>query len=79
MQRLDNNCLNQLWSKWYTKNGPTQGYIPNYDYMDRKNVWTSRFEDFLFSNGAYVIQIDGIKYLEFFEEKDITLFLLKWM
>ena len=49
----------------------------------RVEFWDSsrkrKFEDWLFDQGAVLVQDNGRCHLAFFDERQMTLFILKWM
>jgi hypothetical protein len=77
-------CLRNAAQQFLTDSG----YVAQYqNYMvppPKPNVhlWDSiryrKFGDWLFDQGAVLTKVDGRCHLEFFNESDMTLFVLKW-
>ena len=80
--RIESDALNEMWQKWLHKRFPDQiGNLAWVDHIDRVNLKYGRgrdFDQFVWSSGGYLRQEFGRRHLEFFEDKDATLFLLRW-
>ena len=77
---IDSTILDRIWRNWIDSmaDTPSVRAIRYSDTGSRFSTLNRKFEDFLFSNGAIVIQEEGKRYLKFFDAKNITLFLLKY-
>jgi hypothetical protein len=80
--RIESDTLNEMWQKWLHKRFPDQiGNLAWVDHIDRVNLKYGRgrdFDQFVWSSGGYLRQEFGRRHLEFFEDKDATIFLLRW-
>lgn len=80
--RIESDTLNEMWQKWLHKRFPDQiGNLAWIDHIDRVNLKYGRgrdFDQFVWSSGGYLRQEFGRRHLEFFEDKDATIFLLRW-
>ncbi len=72
---LEHDLLNQIYQKWYygTAEKPRWPKTYNKGYRDQ------RFEDWLWAQGFTVVQQNKQRYLKFSgDDRNLTLFLLKW-
>jgi hypothetical protein len=82
-QTLSNADLQKLWANWLlTLQGQHisgYGLMMNYDTQHRNYGPARSFEDWLFSQGAVVKQVNGKRHLEFMKPEQATWFKLKWL
>lgn len=81
--RIESDKLNEMWQKWLRLRFPEQnGPLSWGDHIDRVNLRYGRgrdFDEFVWTCGGYLRQECGRRHLEFFEEKDATIFVLRWV
>lgn len=71
------DVLETVWARWHQQEyGETQSI--RYRNLHRSNYKARRFESWLFELGAEVRQINKQRHLRFFNEREATLFLLRW-
>lgn len=80
--RIESDRLNEIFQNWLHHQFPSQ--IGNFlwsDHIDRVNLKYGRgkdFDQFVWTCGGYLRQENGRRHLEFFEDEDATMFVLKW-
>ena len=82
--RIESDALNEIYSKWVIKNYPANAknhslYWNN--HIDRVNLTYAQgkaFDEFVWQSGGHIRQENGRRYVEFFDDLDATMFLLKW-
>ena len=79
MYETSPEALDRVWER-YLKNFTREKsrYFEKYNYVSRKSATGQRFEDWLFSQGARVVQKDHKRFLRFYSEDDAIMFMLKW-
>lgn len=81
--RIESDKLNKMWEKWLRLRFPEQsGPLPWADHIDRVNLKYGRgrdFDHFVWSQGGYLRQECGRRHLEFFDDANATLFMLRWV
>lgn len=80
----DPKLVNKVWERWLDENvkfsqPQHQNRIKNYLNVSKYSNESKRFEGWLFEQNVMVKQINKKKYLQFFDEHDATLFVLKWI
>ena len=78
-------CLQNAAKQYIIDSGEFELQMKRYRRMPTLRVerWDSmrkrKFGDWLFEQGAVLVQKDKHCHIEFFDEQSMTLFLLKWM
>jgi hypothetical protein len=82
-QTLLNADLQKLWANWLLnlqgQHISGYGLRMRYDTQHRNYGPAIDFEDWLFSQGAVVKQVNGKRHLEFMTPEQATWFKLKWL
>ena len=80
--RIESESLNEMWQKWLHQCFPHHiNKLAWNDHIDRVNLAHGRgrdFDQFVWTCGGYIRQENGKRHLEFFEDEDATMFVLRW-
>ena len=70
--RFNNDILNDVYNKWYIANRPKRYHpINGWSYNSGRDI---NFEDWLWSEGAKVVQENHVRYLEFYDNDNAIMF-----
>lgn len=77
---LSTEILNKVWLKWGSDNlhADDLRYDSVYDRVARRTINALKFEGWLFTQGATVQQVNHKRYLQFTDDQDATVFILKY-
>lgn len=72
--------LNRIWQDWNVRNskGGRRVFETEYTYIQRKSTRAQQFEDWLYENGAWVVQRAHKRFIRFYDEDKALLFLLAY-
>ena len=77
---VDQGLLDKVWSKWLTSKGssPRTLYLSRtYTNISRNIPIAKQFEDWLWQEGAMIKRENKKCYLQFFNDDDATMFVLR--
>lgn len=71
--------LDRIWQDWNLRNCK-RGHIyeVHYTNVQRRSTRAQKFEDWLYDNGAFVVQRDHKRFIRFYDEDKALLFLLSY-
>jgi hypothetical protein len=78
--RIESEALEKIFQSWFEKTYPG---VPTYtiQHIDRINLFYGpgkEFENFVWQQGGHIRKENKRRYAEFFEDRDLTMFLLRW-
>jgi hypothetical protein len=82
--RIESDTLNVIFQKWLIQNypnqdkGSTRSYFYHIDRVNLKYGEGKEFDLFVWQNGGIIRREDRHRYAEFFEDSNLTAFLLRW-
>lgn len=79
-QTLSSAALDEIWINWNRHQKPVTlaNYACPYSEIDRNSIVAQKFENFLWTQGAHVKQMNHERYLVFFKQENTLIFVLKW-
>jgi hypothetical protein len=79
-QQLDSDFLDQVWCKWVARKYPKRKYFAKrYKHIARNGIDGQSFETWLWKQGASVKQENNERFIVFFDESNMLMFILKFM
>lgn len=73
------DVLNAAWKEWHETNGHyLASWNVDYNSVTRTMEKAQQFEDWLYEQGAYILQIDGQRYISFGNDDVAVMFMLKY-
>ena len=82
IQLIDTELLNKVWSHFIREiedaNSPKIITPLDYNFVGRRNSIAKKFEDWLFSQGAIVVQENRRRYIRFINKQRELFFILKY-
>lgn len=80
-ERIASDALEKIFQRWFVVNYPG---VPTYtiQHIDRINLSYGpgkEFDNFVWQQGGHIRKENYHRYAEFFNESDMTMFLLKYM
>lgn len=81
--RIESEQLNLIFIKWakvHTKITDTDRnlYLNHIDRINLRYGPGKEFDDYLWAHGGRITRENRRRYAEFFEDSDLTMFMLKW-
>ena len=75
----DHDLLDRVWGSWHCDVWKkSQIYETHYRYVHRSSAKAQAFEDWLYYQGAFVVQKNGLRFLRFYDENKALMFMLRW-
>lgn len=77
---LSSEVLDRVWYKFLFNNGLSESKFlsKRYKWISRRTKISQDFENWLFTHGITVQQINGNRHLQVLDEQNATFFLLRW-
>jgi hypothetical protein len=80
--RIESEALQLIYKKWLNHHYSNDDVKLSWgNYIDRVNLGYSHgkaFDEFVWSCGGHIRQENSRRYLEFFNDEDAIMFLLRW-
>ena len=73
------DVLERIWKKWYIETYRETPYVQYQRTHRTRNYRSREFESWLLTQGAEVKQINKKRHLKFYNDKQATLFLMRWV
>jgi hypothetical protein len=75
---LSSEVLDRVWYKFLCYNGLAENNHKRYKWISRRTKISQDFENWLFTQGITVQQINGNRHLQVLDDQNATFFLLRW-
>lgn len=76
---IDPDILNDVWRDFYEQNwGEMDSWFTNYNVISRSSQKATKFEDWLYEQGATVIQFNAKRCISFRNNDTAVMFMLKY-
>lgn len=76
---LSPEVLEIIWEKWHLQKFNETPYVRYQRTHRTRNHRSREFESWLLAQGAAVTQINKQRHLKFYNEREATLFLMRWV
>ena len=76
---IDPDILNEVWKDFYEERwGEMDSWFRDYAVIARSSQKATKFEDWLYEQGATVIQMNSRRYISFRNNDTAVMFMLKY-
>jgi hypothetical protein len=79
--RINSDALQAVYKKWLDQYYPAGHPFSWGDHIDRVNLKYTHgkaFDEFVWTCGGHIRQENSRRFLEFFNDEDATMFMLRW-
>lgn len=76
--RIENESLRKIYKSWGDSVGMPSDYYTDIDNISFSWSWGKQFDSWVFKQGGWIGRESGKRFIEFHDEKDAMMFLLKW-
>jgi len=75
---LKSDVLDRIWQDWNCREWRAQLYETHYTSVVRSTSRATAFEDWLYDQGAYVVQKNRKRFIRFHDDERAVMFMLRY-